>query len=118
MLPIPCSPDELELDFSFFVNNNPLQIELAGVLTESMNPASKDDGGAESNQSWISLISLPVKLAGGQTLRQAFSAPKEPIDRLRLRIYPDGGINRLRLWVTLEGDQLAHHLSTLENQEE
>jgi malate synthase/allantoicase/CubicO group peptidase (beta-lactamase class C family) len=70
----------VELDFEFFVNNNPLEVELEFLC----------------NGLWVSLIDREnVKGFAGKTKVFEISS-NELVESIRLRSFPDGGLNRLR----------------------
>jgi allantoicase/malate synthase/CubicO group peptidase (beta-lactamase class C family)/2-oxo-4-hydroxy-4-carboxy--5-ureidoimidazoline (OHCU) decarboxylase len=73
----------VELDFEFFVNNNPLLISLDGR-----------SGGSEWHE-----LSGKTKVKAYAANRKTFDvrAPME-FDQLRVRCHPDGGINRIRVF--------------------
>lgn len=62
----------IEFDFTFFVNNNPLEIEIEGVV--------------ERNE---------VKGFAGNVKEYKLDPPVE-LEQMKVKIYPDGGINRIR----------------------
>ena len=70
----------IEMDFTYFVNNNPLEVSVEG-----------HDG-----KDWITLVAKTVvKPFRGN--KKSFSVSRsEKIEKLRLRTYPCGGLNRLR----------------------
>ena len=70
----------VEMDFTYFVNNNPLEVSVDG-----------HDG-----KDWITLVpkSLVKPFRGN---KKRFSFPQSvKIEKLRLRTYPCGGLNRFR----------------------
>jgi malate synthase len=72
----------LELDFTWFVNNNPLEVTVEGL--------------AEGK--WVPLLpKTNVKsFRGGTKMVELGGGPV--VSELRLRTYPCGGLNRLRAW--------------------
>jgi len=77
--------NRVELDFTFFVNNNPLEIEIDGL----------------SHDKWIRLIERKnVKAFAGNKI--SFNIlTNETIEQVRLRTFPCGGLNRLKIYSTL-----------------
>ncbi len=79
------SVSELEsivLDYKFFVNNNPLSIEIFG----------------KTNGDWISIAGpCGVKAFAGNSQRILIH-DKRAISHIRVRTYPDGGINRIHVF--------------------
>ena len=73
---------QIEMDFSWFVNNNPLEVEIQGL----------------SQGKWLTLVERQnVKaFAGNSKIVQL--QHNEVFDQLRVATYPDGGMNRLRAW--------------------
>lgn len=78
----PCVLHRLELDYSYFVNNNPLEVSIDGLV------------GGE----WVALVPRQrVKAYAGNTQIVTLDS-SQPMEQLRVRTYPDGGMNRLRAW--------------------
>lgn len=74
--------DHIELDFTFFINNNPREIELHGRA-----------GGV-----WHPLVGrTPVKAYAGNAIRFQIDGARV-CDQVRLQVYPDGGVNRVRVF--------------------
>jgi allantoicase/malate synthase/CubicO group peptidase (beta-lactamase class C family) len=79
-LPLPI--EEIELDFQYFVNNNPKEIEIHGLV----------DG------SWrVLLPRTRVKEYAGFRFRHRLQTPLTCAE-IKLTVLPDGGVNRLKLW--------------------
>ncbi|MBC7691829.1 MAG: serine hydrolase [Methylotenera sp.] len=77
----------IEVDFSFFVNNNPLELSLEGGTRA-----------ADGSEVWKPLVSrTPVKAYAGNAIEFVISSP-EKFTLLRAVVHPDGGINRLRVY--------------------
>ncbi len=74
--------DRIEIDFTFFKNNNPRDLEIEGL-----SPAG-----------WIPVLPRTrVKAFAGN--RFGFEPETgEPLSQLRIRVIPDGGMNRLRAY--------------------
>jgi allantoicase/malate synthase len=72
----------LEVDFTFFRNNNPYEMSLE----------------AKVNGTWeVLLPKTPVKAYAGQAMNLPLKTPLK-IEELKVTVFPDGGINRLRLF--------------------
>ncbi len=80
----PIQIGRIELDFQFFVNNNPCDVEVLA------------DFGDE--QAWVPLVPRTyVKPFAGN--RKVFVvASSQKFDRILLRTFPDGGVNRVRVY--------------------
>ncbi len=77
-----------ELDTSYFVGNSPGAARLTGCL-EDADPAEP--------ASWTEL--LPMTVLQPDTPHRFVLAPGGPgVTQVRLDVYPDGGMARLRLW--------------------
>ena len=70
----------MEMDFTYFVNNNPLHVSVEG----------------HNGKDWVELVPMTwVKpFRGNKKTFLIFS--QEKVERLRLRTYPCGGMNRFR----------------------
>ena len=70
----------IEMDFTYFVNNNPLEVSVDGL----------------SHGKWINMIPrTPVKAFRGS--KKVFEiSQNEVIEQLKLRSFPCGGINRIK----------------------
>ncbi|MBC7429840.1 MAG: serine hydrolase [Bacteriovorax sp.] len=81
----PCVVHRIELDFTFFVNNNPLFVTLEG----------------RSNNEWTEIVSNKrVKAFAGN--EKSFEIKKDnKFSEIRVKILPDGGINRLKVFTTI-----------------
>lgn len=86
------SLDRVEVDFTYFVLNNPVSLRVLGARAPL--------GGADiEERAWIEVIrSTRVKQLAGATLTVEASslASRGPFTHLRLETAPDGGANRLR----------------------
>jgi malate synthase len=80
-------PSRVVLDFTFFVNNNPREVSVEGRLSE-----------ATGDGVWQTLAPVtPVKAYAGNQI--AFEPAEAPlIDQVRVRTFPDGGINRIKVF--------------------
>jgi allantoicase len=74
----------IEVDFQFFVNNNPCEIEILAAL---------------GDDAWIPLVPRSyVKPFAGN--RKVFLVnDSATFDRILVRTYPDGGVNRVHVYV-------------------
>ncbi len=74
--------EEIEMDFRYFVNNNPREVEVYGKVAGD----------------WKSLLPRTrVKEYAGNTFCYPLSEPVV-CEEIRLIVHPDGGMNRLKLW--------------------
>ena len=70
-----------EFDFSYFINNSPREIDIYGDVEGQ----------------WVPIIKkMRVKPWAGNTLR--LNCDSVQTDKVRLRIFPDGGINRFKVF--------------------
>jgi allantoicase len=82
----------VEVDFTYFVLNNPVALRLLG--------ARADDGALPDDGAWVELVARrPVKPLAGASLALGADAlaAAGPFTHVRLETYPDGGANRLRV---------------------
>lgn len=79
----PTQIDSVQLDFTYFVNNNPLEISLFGR--------------SSSHEEWKEVLPrVPVKAYAGNVME--IRLPARPLCvELRVRTHPDGGINRIKV---------------------
>lgn len=83
----------VEVEFTYFVLNNPVALRLQGAFVPS--------GAAPEAGDWIELVGrTPVKHLAGATLTldAAALAARGPFTHVRLETFPDGGANRLRVF--------------------
>lgn len=74
--------ERIDLDFTYFVNNNPNSIEILG----------------RTSGTWVPLIQKDwVKPFKGNNKCYEISS-QEKFDQIKLRCYPDGGMNRLHVY--------------------
>ena len=77
-----CVVYKVQLDFTFFVNNNPFEVSLLGL----------------SSGEWKTLAEkVLVKPFAGSKKEILIDSPTE-IEEVKLLVYPDGGVNRLRIF--------------------
>ncbi len=74
--------EEIEMDFRFFVNNNPREIEVHGKVAGNWKPL---------------VPRTRVKEYAGNRFRFKITEPVV-CEEIRLVVHPDGGMNRLKLW--------------------
>lgn len=74
----------IELDFQFFVNNNPKHIEVLGF----------------ENDKWITIIPKNYVKPFAGNLKEFVLEEKRSFKKLKLIIHPDGGLNRLRVFAS------------------
>jgi allantoicase len=91
-LGVPAIVQQLEFDFTFFVNNNPKEV---AVMAKS----------ADSDWTTIVPRTYVKPFAGNTKLFQVASAT--PTTHLKLLVFPDGGINRVRAFATLPHSKAA-----------
>ncbi|RPJ74328.1 MAG: hypothetical protein EHM20_10790, partial [Alphaproteobacteria bacterium] len=72
----------IEMDFSYFVNNNPFEVSVLGL----------------SKGSWIKIVEkINVKAFAGNI--KTFSVSNNsPFEQMKIIVHPDGGINRVRVF--------------------
>ena len=74
--------EEIEMDFKYFVNNNPREVEVHGKV----------------HGQWRCLVPRTrVKDYAGNSYRVKLTEPVV-CEEIRLVVHPDGGMNRLKLW--------------------
>lgn len=86
------SLERLEVDFTYFVLNNPVSLRVLGACSPSV-------GVMPDERAWIEIVArTPVKHLAGSSLARSIDslAATGPFTHLRLETYPDGGANRLR----------------------
>ena len=78
----PSKVHRIEMDFTYFVNNNPLFVCIEGKV----------------NNKWIEIVSKTrVKAFAGNA--KSFEIKSEKIfDQIKVKTLPDGGINRLKVF--------------------
>lgn len=77
----------LEMDFTYFVNNNPLEVSIDAL----------------QNGAWTTLVEKTnVKAYAGKNVEFKFSNNNES-DQVRVRTYPCGGMNRLKVFSVMNG---------------
>ncbi len=72
----------IEVDFMYFINNNPMALRIHGL----------------SKEKWIPLTEkTPVKMYAGNTIAFPIET-SEDISQIKITVYPDGGMNRVRAY--------------------
>ena len=92
-----------ELDTSLFVGNAPGWARLSGAVSAGA-PADAPDPSGASAGGWSEL--LPRTRLQPDTRHRFRLNAEQPVAAVRLDVYPDGGMARLRLWG--EADPAAH----------
>lgn len=75
----------VEIDFTYFVNNNPLEVSIEG----------------KSQDQWISLVAKENVKAFAGNMKAFEIKGQEVFSELRIRTFPDGGMNRLKVYSRL-----------------
>jgi allantoicase/malate synthase/CubicO group peptidase (beta-lactamase class C family) len=80
----PARISRIVLDFTFFVNNNPREVSIEGRLQSG---------------AWSEIVARThVKpFAGNRIAFEISAALTGPLDQFRFKVFPDGGINRIRI---------------------
>ena len=84
-------PRVLELDTNHFKGNFPERCAIDGIDDEGARP-----GDLVASEAWSPL--LPETRLQAHTRHFHGIGPSVPITHVRLRIFPDGGVSRLRVW--------------------
>ncbi|WP_265522233.1 allantoicase [Oerskovia flava] len=95
----------VEVDTTYFVGNAPGAVRLA-VHDAGTHPGEGDDltAGAPSG-TWVDVLPRTDVLA--DTRHRYVVADAPPATHLRLDVYPDGGLSRLRVWGDLSPEDLV-----------
>lgn len=93
---------KIEIDTAHFKGNYPDRCDIRGALISDV--ASCDI--SKSSENWPSVLPEVKLAADKQHHFESELVDIGPISHVRLNIYPDGGISRLRLW-----SQIANQLS-------
>lgn len=92
-LSVPVKLQRVELDFTFFVNNNPREISMEGL---------------SKSGKWVEMAALtPVKAYAGNAKVFQISDACPEVSQLRLKVFPDGGINRVRAYGIYPSPEVA-----------
>lgn len=111
-LGVPGRVRAVDIDTSHFLGNHPPYAALEGCLVEGEDPGGEDPGGdraatdaetkALGEADWHILLPRSPLAAGSANL-YVVGEPRR-VSHVRLRIYPDGGVARLRVYGTVEPD--------------
>jgi allantoicase len=93
----------VEIDTSMYVGNSPGAAEVHGRL--GGYPETGDSPEAEAEAQWAPLLPRTALLP--DTPHRFRVRPSAPCDLVRLSVFPDGGVARLRLYGSLTADGLA-----------
>ncbi|MBC7429931.1 MAG: hypothetical protein H7336_15055, partial [Bacteriovorax sp.] len=74
--------NRIEMDFIYFVNNNPLEISILGF----------------SNNEWITIVERTNVKAFGGNVREFKIRNDRKFDQVKVIAFPDGGVNRVRVF--------------------
>lgn len=91
----PGTVDTIEIDTAHFKGNFPERFSLQGALMPEAPAASI----VAQSQFWQTL--LPEQALSADSIHEFASnliLPHGPINHIRLNIFPDGGVSRMRLW--------------------
>ena len=91
-----------DIDTSHFTGNYPTSASIEGLYAPDLTEASLDQAQWES-QDWVSVLALTPLKGNSHHLVEATDAI---VTHVRLNIYPDGGIARLRVYgdIVIEAD--------------
>lgn len=93
----PGSIHRIELDTEFFMGNAPGTASLEGIHA----PGTEIDELTADSAQWMPLLDLSDLQPNTRNRWEDEVRPIGPITHVRLNIFPDGGVARLRLWGTL-----------------
>jgi allantoicase len=82
----------VELDTSYFLGNAPGQAQLRGTDVGPLGAAGTDPDG----DGWVTVV--PRTSLQTDTRHLFASVSREPVSHVRLDVYPDGGLARLRVF--------------------
>ncbi|MCW2809590.1 MAG: allantoicase [Friedmanniella sp.] len=85
-------PTMLEVDTSYFIGNAPGRVRVSA--------ADEEDGSLEEPGAWWDLVPQTKVLV--DTRHRFLVGPRRPATHLRLDVYPDGGLTRLRCFGELD----------------
>jgi allantoicase len=91
----------VELDTTHFVGNAPATAALRG-LDAGEGDVGERVSGPDDNDAWVDL--LPITRLQPDTPHRFVLATTRPVTHVRLDIYPDGGMSRLRCFGTLTAE--------------
>jgi allantoicase len=85
---------KIEVDTNHFKGNYPDECMIEGVHM----PGAAADRLADEFTPWVTVLPAKKLSASKRHLFQKEIVPHGPVTHVRLNIYPDGGVSRLRLW--------------------
>ncbi|MBC7429934.1 MAG: hypothetical protein H7336_15070, partial [Bacteriovorax sp.] len=74
--------NRIEMDFSYFVNNNPFEISIQGL----------------SNNEWITIVEKTNVKAFAGIKREFKISNDRKYEQIKVIAHPDGGVNRVRVF--------------------
>ena len=89
--------ERIIIDTAFFKGNFPDRVSIQAVNASSLSDADI----IEQSQGWSDL--LPTQKMSADSEHEFMVADASPITHIRLNIYPDGGVSRLRLFGKVTG---------------
>ncbi len=89
----PGTIEVVEVDTTYFKGNYPAACSLEGCRM----PSSGAPGAIPADAEWLELLGRS-ELGPDETHRFELGADADPVSHVRLNIFPDGGVARLRLW--------------------
>jgi len=89
--------ERIIIDTAFFKGNFPDRVSIQAVNASSLSDADI----IEQSQGWSDL--LPAQKMSADSEHEFMVADASPITHIRLNIYPDGGVSRLRLFGKITG---------------
>jgi allantoicase len=95
-LGVPGSIRKIEVDTNHFKGNYPDACSIEGCVA----PGASIEDLAGAAARWIEILPMTKLQAHTQHFFERELAPMEECTHLRLNIYPDGGVSRLRVWGT------------------
>jgi len=94
------------IDTAHFKGNYPDAFTLEGTYIEALVPSTHEvdpqaEAAALANAKWSTLIERTKMQAHHEHEYEKELVCKEPVSHVRLNIFPDGGVSRMRLWGTI-----------------
>lgn len=87
----PAPVEEIELDFTHFVNNTPINMDVSGLCEGE----------------WTELLPTTfVKPYRGNKFRRQVNGVGDRVTQVRVRVYPGGGFNRIKILCTADQELL------------
>ena len=72
----------IEMDFSYFINNNPLQVSILG-LTKGQ---------------WLLIVDHSNVKAFAGNIKEFIVSNDALFEQIKILVHPDGGINRIKIY--------------------